>query len=71
MPWRISFSKETIDLMGPLLQKINSPADVKKLPIEKLPELAQEIREYILEVVSGFAKKNKLKAEDKVEFLYQ
>lgn len=38
--------------MGPLLEKINSPEDVKKLPRNKLPELAQEIREYILEVVS-------------------
>ena len=38
--------------MGPLLKEINSPTDLKKLPIKKLPELAQEIRDYILEVVS-------------------
>ena len=38
--------------MGPLLQKINSPRDLKNLSIEELPSLAEEIREYILEVVS-------------------
>ncbi len=38
--------------MGPLLQKINSPADVKKLDHSQLLQLAQEVREYILEVVS-------------------
>ena len=39
--------------MGPLLQKINSPQDVKSLPVKRLPRLAQEIREYVLEVVSA------------------
>ena len=38
--------------MGPLLQTINSPADVKKLSKEQLPQLAAELREYILEVIS-------------------
>src|SRR3989338_4121811 len=38
--------------MGPLLKKINSPQDLKKLSLTELPQLAQEIREYILEVVS-------------------
>ncbi len=38
--------------MGPLLQSINSPADVKRLPKERLPELARELRDYIIEVVS-------------------
>ena len=38
--------------MGPLLQKINSPEDVKKLTLLELNELAKELREYILEVVS-------------------
>jgi len=35
-----------------LLDKINSPADLKKLPRAKLPELAAEIRKSIVEVVS-------------------
>ena len=39
--------------MGPLLQKINSPADIKKLSVHQLDSLAQELREYIVEVVSN------------------
>ncbi|MDD5166986.1 MAG: 1-deoxy-D-xylulose-5-phosphate synthase N-terminal domain-containing protein, partial [Candidatus Omnitrophica bacterium] len=35
-----------------LLEKINSPQDLKKLTVEQLPCLAQEIREKIIEVVS-------------------
>jgi 1-deoxy-D-xylulose-5-phosphate synthase len=35
-----------------LLQSINSPADLKKLTIEQLPELAEEIRNYIIGVVA-------------------
>ena len=38
--------------MGPLLKKINSPKDVKKLKKSELVLLAEELREYILEVVS-------------------
>ena len=38
--------------MNNLLETINSPHDLKKLPVAKLTELAQELREYILEVVS-------------------
>ncbi len=34
------------------LDKINSPADLKKLPRNKLPALAEEIRQTIVEVVS-------------------
>lgn len=37
---------------GTLLDTINSPADLKKLPIEKLPQLADEIRDFMIEVVS-------------------
>lgn len=36
-----------------LLENINSPEDLKKVPKEKLPELAQEIRQRIIEVVSA------------------
>ncbi len=35
-----------------MLQEINSPEDVKKLTIEQKKQLAQEIREYILQIVS-------------------
>ncbi|MBI3315370.1 MAG: 1-deoxy-D-xylulose-5-phosphate synthase [Candidatus Omnitrophica bacterium] len=38
--------------MGPLLEKINSPEDLRELPVGELSKLAREIREYILEVVS-------------------
>jgi len=38
--------------MTKILDKINSPEDLKKLPPEKLPLLADEIRALILEVVS-------------------
>lgn len=36
-----------------LLEKINNPQDLKKLSIEQLPILAQEIRQRIIEVVSS------------------
>lgn len=39
--------------MGPLLKKINSPKDVKRLKKTELAALAAELREYILEVVSA------------------
>jgi len=35
------------------LEKINSPLDLKRLPVEILPELAKEIRQRIIEVVSA------------------
>lgn len=35
-----------------MLEKINSPEDIKKLSIEEKNKLAQEIRKYILQVVS-------------------
>jgi 1-deoxy-D-xylulose-5-phosphate synthase len=38
---------------GPLLAKINFPADLKKLSEEELPQLCQEIRDYIIEVISA------------------
>jgi 1-deoxy-D-xylulose-5-phosphate synthase len=38
--------------MPKLLDKINGPGDLKKLPPESLPQLADEIRAFILEVVS-------------------
>lgn len=37
---------------GPLLQKIDSPADLKKLDREQLLQLSNELRQYIVDVVS-------------------
>ena len=37
---------------GPLLQNINSPEDLKKLSREKLHQLCDELRQYIIDVVS-------------------
>ncbi len=37
---------------GKLLEQINSPADLKKLPVRKLTQLAEELREKIIETVS-------------------
>ena len=37
---------------GPLLQTINSPADLKVLPREKLHQVCDELRQYIIDVVS-------------------
>jgi 1-deoxy-D-xylulose-5-phosphate synthase len=35
-----------------LLEKINSPADLRRLPVEQLQPVADEIRQYILETMS-------------------
>ena len=35
-----------------LLEKIKSPADLKKVDVRKLPNLAREIRERIISVIS-------------------
>lgn len=37
---------------GPLLQTINSPDDLKKIPKEKLYHVCDELRQYIIDVVS-------------------
>src|SRR5882757_2709404 len=37
---------------GPLLQTINSPADLKKLSREQLHQVSTELRQYIIDVVS-------------------
>ena len=36
-----------------LLETINSPSDLKKLKPEQLPELAAEVRKFLLETVSA------------------
>lgn len=38
--------------VGPLLANIDSPADLKKLSIEELPQLCEEIRALIIDVIS-------------------
>jgi 1-deoxy-D-xylulose-5-phosphate synthase len=37
---------------GPLLKTIDSPSDLKKLPREKLHQVCDELRQYIIDVVS-------------------
>ncbi len=37
---------------GPLLQTVNSPSDLKKLPKEQLHQICDELRQYIVDVVS-------------------
>src|SRR3954468_23350864 len=37
---------------GPLLQNINSPADLKQLSKEQLHQFCDELRQYIIDVVS-------------------
>lgn len=39
--------------METLLSHIDSPADLKKLALEELPKLAQELREFIIDIVSA------------------
>ncbi len=39
---------------GPLLARIHSPADLKRLTEEQLPQLAQELRQFIVDDVSIF-----------------
>lgn len=37
---------------GPLLARIDTPADLRQLPAEKLPQVCNELRQYIIDVVS-------------------
>ncbi|HMO31661.1 MAG TPA: 1-deoxy-D-xylulose-5-phosphate synthase [Lacibacter sp.] len=37
---------------GPLLQQINLPRDLKKLSMDQLPRLCDELRQYIIDIVS-------------------
>jgi len=37
---------------GELLRQINSPEDLRKLPREKLHQVCDELRQYIIDVVS-------------------
>ena len=48
----MSASSETLVEAASLLQGIHSPADVKALPEESLPQLAQEVRDELIKVLS-------------------
>lgn len=37
---------------GPLLATIDAPSDLRQLPIERLPEVCDELRQYIVDIVS-------------------
>ncbi|WP_346237287.1 1-deoxy-D-xylulose-5-phosphate synthase [Niabella insulamsoli] len=37
---------------GPLLQSVDKPEDLKKIPIDQLHEFCEELRQYIIDVVS-------------------
>lgn len=37
---------------GPLLSKINSPADLRKLKKNQLSQVSDEVRKYIVDIVS-------------------
>ncbi len=39
-------------IAGPLLSKINSPEDLKRLPADQLPDVCQEIRDFIIDTVA-------------------
>lgn len=45
-------SDSTTVKCGPLLSAVSCPADVRKLPVEKLPQLCAEIREFLIESLS-------------------
>ena len=36
----------------PLLDAIESPADLRQVPVAKLPEVAQELRQFLIHTVS-------------------
>ena len=39
--------------MGELLDRIDSPADLRKLPEEQLPQVVEELRDMIIQVTSN------------------
>lgn len=44
--------QSTPETNGSLLDKINSPADLRRLPVESLPQLCSEIREFLVAELS-------------------
>ena len=47
-------------IAGPLLSKINSPSDLRKLRKKNLPIISEELRQFIIDVVSEKNKKKTL-----------
>ncbi len=47
-----SQSSEPIHPKGSLLASINSPADLRKIPVDSLPELCSEIRDFLISKLS-------------------
>jgi 1-deoxy-D-xylulose-5-phosphate synthase len=45
-------NKDTCDFRTSILETINSPEDIKKLPVDSLKMLSQEVRDLIIETVS-------------------
>ena len=45
-------SSEYTPAPGPLLKNIQSPADLKKLPKTQLREVSDELRQFIIDIVS-------------------
>ncbi|MFN3344612.1 MAG: 1-deoxy-D-xylulose-5-phosphate synthase [Chloroherpetonaceae bacterium] len=45
---------EELKNFGRLLSQINSPDDLKKFPVEDLPEITRECRDFVIEVVSKY-----------------
>tara|TARA_Y100000588_G_C13637897_1_gene662452 strand:+ start:431 stop:598 length:168 start_codon:yes stop_codon:yes gene_type:complete len=37
---------------GELLSKIDNPSDLKKLTLNQLPQVCDEVRQYIIDIVS-------------------
>jgi 1-deoxy-D-xylulose-5-phosphate synthase len=52
MPTLVSSEAPTAKTAGRLLDGIHSPADIKALPEESLPRLAQEVRDELIKVLS-------------------
>ncbi len=47
------FSHEMVKVKEKLLEKIDSPSDLKKLNLHQLPEVCDELRDYIIDTVSA------------------
>ena len=37
---------------GPLLRTLDFPSNLRELPVEKLPQVCDELRDYIIDIVS-------------------
>ena len=46
------FFRKMDEVKGRLLEKINSPADLKKMKLDELPEVCDDLRNFIIDVVS-------------------